>query len=91
MKLLIILLCLINVAIYVGIVIVIPHKMANSLLSIVVMSLGIVITFAIYIPIALLGKYFGIFEPTKSFILIAIGIEAFIETVYRFYMRKNKS
>ena len=90
MELLIILLCLINVAIYVGIVIVIPHKMANSVLSIVVMILGIVITFALFIPIALLGKSLGILEHTKSFILIAIGIEVFIETLYRFYMRKNK-
>ena len=85
--LLILLLCLTAVFVYILSTIWIPNKISNYALSIVIMVVGILLSILPLFFVALLGKHFGILEQTKSYILITLAINAFIDTIYRFIKR----
>ena len=86
----VILLCIVDIVFSVVFINLIPHKIQRNAISIFIMAVGIFFSLVFLLLIALLGKKFGIFEETKSFILIALEIILFIDTIWKFIVRSKK-
>lgn len=87
--LLILALCIVAILLNTILIIVIPHKIKNYGLSILFTVVGVILCFSFLLLIGLLGKFLGILEETKTYILIVFSISAFINTIYLYLVRSN--
>ena len=87
--LVILLLCIIDIVFCTVFTIIIPRKIQSPIRSIIITIVGVCLSIALLLIVAILGKTFDMMEETKSFILITFAINAFINTIYLFMVRNH--
>ena len=87
--LIIFLLCILDILLCTTLTVIIPHKISKKVLSIIITVLGCLLSIALLFLIALLGIRFEVVEQTREFILITFAINAFINTIYLFLVRRR--
>ena len=87
--LIIFLLCILDILLCTTLTVIIPHKISKKVLSIIITVLGCLLSIALLFLIALLGIRFEMIEQTRGFILITFAINAFINTIYLFLVRRR--
>ena len=87
--LIIILLCILDIVFCTAFTIVIPHKIQNSIKSIIITIAGVCLSMAFLLIVALLGIRFDMLEETKSYILITFAVDASINSIYLFLVRDH--
>lgn len=87
--LVILLLCILDIVFCTVFTIIIPRKIQNPIQSIIITIVGVCLSIALLLIVAILGKTFDMLEEAKSFILITFALNAFVNTIYLFLVRNH--
>ena len=87
--LVILLLCMLDIVFCTIFTTIIPSKIKTPVQSVTITIVGVCLSIVLLLIVAILGKTFDMLEQTKSFILITFAINAFINTIYLFFVRNH--
>ena len=87
--LVILLLCILDIVFCTVFTIIIPRKIQNPIQSIIITIVGVCLSIALLLIVAILGKTFDMLEEAKSFILITFALNGLVNTIYLFLVRNH--
>lgn len=87
--LVILLLCILDIVFCTVFTIIIPRKIQSPIQSIIITIVGVCVSIALLLIVAILGKTFDMLEEAKSFILITFALNGLVNTIYLFLVRNH--